>query len=397
MTTKKSFNILVLPGDHVGPEIVAEAVKILKTVEETCTSPEIEFNISYDIFGGASIDKHGVAITQEVLEKAKQADAVLFGAVGGPKWGASATSVRPEQGVLDLRKALNCWANIRPCRFPSQSLVSKSVVKENIVSGTDFIVLRENCGGAYFGPKTETEDFASDSWQYSRNEITRIARMAAYLAKTYPKRGNEKKNIPNPSPAKIISCDKANVLASSRLWRKVVQETHDKEFPEIDLVHQLADSAAMVMITKPTSLNGVILCDNTFGDILSDESAVLVGSLGLLPSASLSEIPDNYSTSSVTGKRKIATGIYEPSHGSAPDLSPNTVNPIATILSVGLMLRYTCGLGYIAEKLDDAIEHILDDKSKGGLGLGTRDLGGNLGTKEMGDLIANILKEKLSN
>lgn len=387
----KTFDILVLPGDHVGPEIVDEAVKVLHAIEQVSNSPSksplfpetpIKFNIEYEIFGGASIDKHGVPITREVLDKAQKVDAVLFGSVGGPKWGAALNGVRPEDGVLKLRQELKCWANIRPCQFISKRLEQNSVIKPDIVTGTDFIVLRENCGGAYFGPKVENDDFASDGWQYSKPEVQRIARMAGYLAKNYPTTNInfDKKSV------KITSCDKANVLASSRLWRSVVQQTHDEEFPDVELVHQLADSAAMIMITKPTSLNGIVLCDNTFGDILSDESATLVGSLGLLPSASLSCIP---------GEQKgKAPGLYEPSHGSAPDLPRNVVNPIATILSAALMLRYSCNLPEVAKLVELSIKHVLDSKDVGGLELGTKDLKGHLSTSEMGDLIVKVFKEK---
>lgn len=365
----QTFKILILPGDHVGPEVVAEAVKVLNAVAEQ--DPSLHFEFSYDIFGGASIDKHGAAITDEVIAKAKASDAVLFGAVGGPKWGAG--KVRPEEGVLGLRKALDCWANIRPCSFPCESLVSRSVIKEHVVRGTDFIVLRENCGGAYFGAKVEKEDFASDSWEYSKSEIQRIARMAAYLAKT--------KNSEKP---RVISLDKANVLAVSRLWRTVVQEIFDTEFPEVELVHQLADSAAMIMITKPTSLNGVLLCDNTFGDILSDEAAVIPGSLGLLPSASLATIPGS--------SKKQMPGLYEPSHGSAPDLPRNAANPVATILSAAMMLRYSCNAEKAAVAVERAVRLVLDDKSAGGLEIRTGDLGGTATTTEIGDAIVRALK-----
>lgn len=361
-----TFKILILPGDHVGPEVINEAVKVLKAVSQKI--PSISFEFHHDIFGGASIDKHGQPITDHVIAKAKASDAVLFGAVGGPKWGAG--NVRPEEGVLKLRKELNCWANIRPCKFPSQSLVSRSVIKEHVVRGTDFIVLRENCGGAYFGAKVETPDFASDSWEYSKPEIQRIARMAAYLAIKH-----------DPANPKVFSLDKANVLAVSRLWRNVVQEVYDQEFPNIKLVHQLADSAAMIMIAKPTSLNGVLLCDNTFGDILSDEAAVIPGSLGLLPSASLSSIP---------GKSK-SPGLYEPSHGSAPDLPPNVVNPIATILSAAMMLRYTCNDENAAALVEKAVEIVLTDSSSGGLEIKTRDLGGNATTTDVGNAVVKVL------
>lgn len=377
-----TYKILVLPGDHVGPEVIREAVKVLNCVSQSrlAVRTGLKFDIQYEIFGGASIDRYGVAVTPEVLEKAKNTDAVLLGAVGGPKWGASAA--RPEEGVLALRKALDCWANIRPCKFPSEDLVKLSVLKEDVIRGTDFIVLRENCGGAYFGDKTETPEYSSDVWGYSKADVERIARMAAYLARSHSK-------IPSP----IISCDKANVLAVSRLWRRVVQETRDKEFPDIALSHQLADSATVVMMKNPRSLNGIVLCDNTFGDILSDEAAVITGSLGLLPSASLSSIPGDRSV----GK---SPGLYEPSHGSAPDLPPNRANPVATILSVALMFRYSFDLEEVAIAIEKAVKICLDDISHGGREIRTSDLLGNATTMEMGDAISKELEsilEKISN
>lgn len=378
-----TYKVLLLPGDHVGPEVIGEAVKILNCVSESNSgiAKDIKLQVEYEIFGGASIDKHGVAVTSQVLDKAKGSDAILMGSVGGPEWASSAA--RPEQGVLDLRKTLNCWANIRPCKFPSEDLVKLSVIKEHVVRGTDFIVLRENCGGAYFGDKVETADYASDMWGYSRPEVERITRMAAYLACNSSSSSNGK-------PSRITSCDKANVLANSRLWRKVVQETHDKEFPEIPLVHQLADSATVVMMKNPRALNGVVLCDNTFGDILSDEAAVIPGSLGLLPSASLASIPDDDST-----KDKSFPGLYEPSHGSAPDLDANKVNPVATILSVALMFRYSFGSEKIAQAIEKAVKICLDDKVHGGLEIRTGDLLGNASTSEMGDAITSELKKIL--
>lgn len=376
-----AYKVLVLPGDHVGPEIIAEAVKVLKTIEEhhSVKKRGIQFEFEFEDFGGSSIDKHGVAITEDVLKKAEASDAVLFGSVGGPKWGAG--KVRPEQGVLELRKRLNCWANIRPCKFPSESLESQSVLKPDVVHGTDFIVLRENCGGAYFGPKVEEKDYASDTWGYSRSEVERITRMAGYLAKKH-----QKTNL-NGQKSKIISCDKANVLAVSRLWREVVQEVCETEFKDVELVHQLADSATVQMMKNPLSLTGIVLCDNTFGDILSDEAAVITGSLGLLPSASLSAIP---------GTGAGAKALYEPSHGSAPDLPRNAANPVATILSAALMLRYSFDLDNLASTVEKAVAHVLDSKDKGGLELRTGDIGGKASTTQLGDAIANSVSELLN-
>jgi 3-isopropylmalate dehydrogenase len=358
----KTYKILVLPGDHAGPEVVEEALKVLREVERL-KGGEVKFELHYDLFGGSSIDKHGTPITEQVLQKAEKSDAVLFGAVGGPRWDDKRP--RPESAVLALRKRLNCWANIRPCRFPCESLASISVLREDVVKGTDFIVLRENCGGAYFGEKVEHDDYASDVWGYSRPEVERITRMAGYLATKHGTR-------------RIISCDKANVLANSRLWRRVVTDVVGKEFPDVQLTHQLADSATVVMMQKPRSLNGIVLCDNTFGDILSDESAVIVGSLGLLPSASLASVP---------GDGEPRTALYEPSHGSAPDLAKGKVNPIATILSVALLFRYTVQDDEAAKAIEEAVRIVLEDTSKGGRQIRTGDLGGSASTSEMGDAI----------
>jgi len=325
--------------------------------------------------GGCSIDKHGVALTDEVLGLAKKSDAVLFGSVGGPKWGAG--KVRPEQGVLTLRKELNAFANIRPCRFASKSLINQSPLKPEIVKGADFITVRENCGGAYFGNKIEEEDFASDPWQYSRDEVERVSHVAASIA------------LQEDPPSQVISCDKANVLASSRLWRRVVSEVFARDYPQIKLSHQLADSAAMLMMKDPRSFNGVVLTDNTFGDILSDVSSVIPGSLGLLPSASVSSISKDSKTKTV--------GIYEPIHGSAPDIAGKGIaNPLAQILSASMMLRYSFGLVEEAQAIDRAIEKVLDAKDIGGLELRTRDLGGTAGTIEMGKAVRDMLESILS-
>ncbi|TVY16120.1 3-isopropylmalate dehydrogenase [Lachnellula arida] len=349
-----SYSILVLPGDGVGPEIIPEAIKVLDLIS---AHSDVKFNYETALIGGCSIDKHGVALTDEVLELAKKSDAVLFGSVGGSKWGAG--KVRPEQGVLTLRKELNTFANLRPCRFASKSLTDLSPLKPSIIEGTDFMIVRENCGGAYFGIKIEQDNFASDPWQYSREEVERVAHVAAALA------------LQHDPPQQVISCDKANVLASSRLWRRVIK-----------LSHQLADSAAMLMMKDPRSFNGVVLTDNTFGDILSDVSSVIPGSLGLLPSASLSSIK----------KDSKSVGIYEPIHGSAPDIAGKGIaNPVATILSASMMLRYSFGLVEEAEAIDRAVEKVLDAKDIGGLGIRTRDLGGTAGTVEMGKVVREVL------
>lgn len=375
-----TFNILVLEGDHIGPEVIAEAVKVLKAIEaHPAVSKEgVKFNLEFDLLGGQSIDVHGIPLTPQVIEKAKNSDAVLFGAVGGPKWGMTG-ALRPETSVLDLRKALNCWANIRPCKIPSPGVAKCSPLKESVVQGTDFIVLRENCGGVYFGEKKETPDYSHDVWGYSRWEIERIARMAAYLAR---------KHGGGSGPSKITSIDKANVLAVCRLWRDAVAKVHSAEFPDIPLFNQLSDSLALIMIKSPRSLNGIVLCDNIFGDLFSDEAAGVVGSLGFSPSASLSGIPGE-------GEGK-STGMYEPSHGSAPDLGRNQANPIATIQSAAMMLRYSFDLDSLADAIDTAISIALNDKSAGGLEIRTGDIGGTASTTEMGDAVVEALTRVLN-
>ncbi|KAH8797953.1 3-isopropylmalate dehydrogenase [Xylogone sp. PMI_703] len=372
------FNILVLEGDHIGPEVIAEAAKVLRAAEAhpAVSKKNIKFNLEFDLLGGQSIDAHGIPLTPQVIEKAKKSDAVLFGAVGGPKWGMTGT-LRPETSVLDLRKALNCWANVRPCKVPSPGVAKCSPLKESVVTGTDFIVLRENCGGVYFGAKEESADYAHDVWGYHRWEIERIARMAAYLSR---------KHGGTAGPSRITSVDKANVLAVCRLWREAVKRVHDAEFDDIPLVNQLSDSLALIMVKNPRSLNGIVLCDNIFGDLFSDEAAAVVGTLGFSPSACLAGIPED-------GK---VMGMYEPSHGSAPDLGPNKANPIATIQSAAMMLRYSCDLDFLADAIDEAISIALDDKSAGGLEVRTGDIGGKASTGEMGDAVVSALERVLN-
>lgn len=360
-------NIVVLPGDHVGKEVTDEAIKVLKAIEEA--KPEITFNFEHHLIGGAAIDATGVPLPDEALEAAKKSDAVLLGAVGGPKWGTG--SVRPEQGLLKIRKELNLYANLRPCNFASDALLDLSPIKADVVKGTDFTVVRELVGGIYFGERKEDDGsgIASDTETYSVPEVQRITRMAAFMALQH-----------NP-PLPIWSLDKANVLASSRLWRKTVEETIKNEFPTLKVQHQLIDSAAMILIKSPTTLNGIVITSNMFGDIISDEASVIPGSLGLLPSASLASLPDN----------NQAFGLYEPCHGSAPDLPENKVNPVATILSAAMMLKLSLNLfneGVIVEK---AVKNVLDS------GIRTGDLHGTNSTKEVGDAIANEVKKMLLN
>ncbi|CAB4256549.1 similar to Saccharomyces cerevisiae YCL018W LEU2 Beta-isopropylmalate dehydrogenase (IMDH), catalyzes the third step in the leucine biosynthesis pathway [Maudiozyma barnettii] len=357
--------IVVLPGDHVGTEITDEAIKVLNSISEA--RPNIKFEFQHHLIGGAAIDATGVPLPDESLEASKKADAVLLGAVGGPKWGTGA--VRPEQGLLKIRKELGLYANLRPCNFASESLLELSPLKPEYARGTDFCVVRELVGGIYFGKRKEDDGdgVAWDSEQYSVPEVQRITRMAAFMALQH-----------NP-PLPIWSLDKANVLASSRLWRKTVEETIKNEFPTLTVQHQLIDSAAMILIKNPTKLNGLVITSNMFGDIISDEASVIPGSLGLLPSASLASLPD-------TNK---AFGLYEPCHGSAPDLPKGKVNPIATILSVAMMLKLSLDMVEEGVAVEKAVKKVLDS------GVRTGDLRGTNSTSEVGDAVAAAVKEFL--
>lgn len=370
-----AFKILCLGGDHIGPEVVNEAVKVLRCIEghPAIKKKDIQFHLDHDLLGGQSIEAHGIPLTPAVIDKAKKSHAVLFGAVGSPKWDYTG-ALKPETSVLELRKTLRCWANIRPCYFPSPGVVKQSPIKEDLVKGFKLIVCRENNGGCYFSAKVEEKDYASDVWGYSRWEIERIAKMSAYLARQHADANG---------PAKITSVDKANTLKVFALWRHVVEDVHRTSFPDIPLQHQLSDSLALLMIKKPTYFNGILLCDNFMGDLFSDQAAGIIGSLGFCSSASLSSIP---------GEGELSVGMYEPSHGSAPDLPPNRANPVATIQSAGLMLRYSCGLGFLADAIDQAISVALDDKEAGGLEVRTGDIGGSASCTEMGDAVVTALQ-----
>ncbi|POR38742.1 3-isopropylmalate dehydrogenase [Tolypocladium paradoxum] len=356
-------NIVVFGGDHCGPDVVAEGVKVLKAIEQLRPSVG-RFNLQEHLLGGCSIDATGSPLTDEALAAAKSASAVLLGAIGGPEWGTG--PVRPEQGILRLRKEMGTYGNLRPCFFASDALVDSSPLKASVCRGTDFVIVRELTGGIYFGDRKE-DDGDGKAWDvepYSREEVERVARLAGFLARA---RGDKT----------VWSLDKANVLATSRLWRRVMTETFAKEFPDLKVEHQLIDSAAMIMVKNPTGLNGVVVTSNLFGDIISDEASVIPGSIGLLPSASLSGIPD--------GKSRC-NGIYEPIHGSAPDISgKGIVNPIGTILSVAMMLRYSLNLPDEAKAVEDAVKAAIDG------GLRTRDIGGSARTREVGDEVVKQL------
>ena len=329
--------VVLLPGDGIGPEITRSALEVLGAAG-------VELDYEEHVFGGVSIDVHGAALTDETLGACRSADAVLLAAVGGPKWDTTDPSRRrPEQGLLGLRKGLGLFANLRPVR-PIPALYDASPLKRELIERTNLIVVRELTGGIYFGAKTRTDDRASDDCVYTRAEIERIARVAFETARS-----------------RVTSVDKANVLETSRLWREVVRDLHAREFPNIELEHLLVDNAAMKLIAAPRHFE-VILTENMFGDILSDEAAMLTGSIGMLPSASLGG---------------DGPGLFEPVHGSAPDIAgTGAANPLAMILSAALMLRHGLQLEAQAAAVESAVERALAE------GLRTSDLGGTANTKE---------------
>ncbi|KXN86122.1 3-isopropylmalate dehydrogenase [Leucoagaricus sp. SymC.cos] len=395
----KSFRIIVLYGDGIGPEVVTEAVKVLEAVNALC--PDFELKLEPHLFGGCAIDAVGEPLPASTLKACQEADAILMGSIGGPKWGVSAP-VRPEPGLLTLRKTLGLYANIRPANLASEALLSYSPLRPDVARDTNLVVVRELIGGAYFGKRKEQNvepdpEVAWDSMIYSVAEVQRITRVAAQIA------------LAADPPLEIHSVDKANVLASSRLWRKVVSETLEKEYPQIKFDHQLVDSAAMIIVASPKRLNGVILTENLFGDIpkrlngviltenlfgdiLSDQSSVIPGSLGLLPSASLAGAPSSPSAEDF----KPTPGLYEPIHGSAPDIAGKGIaNPIGTILSAAMLLRYSLGLEKPAKAIEDAVRKVLDLPEQGGLGLRTADLGGSVHTAEVGDKVIEEVRKLL--
>jgi 3-isopropylmalate dehydrogenase len=329
--------VILLPGDGIGPEILAPAVEVLSAVGAS-------FDYEQQVFGGASIDAHGTALTDETLAACRGADAVLLAAVGGPKWDTTdPDKPRPEQGLLGLRKGLGLFANLRPVK-PIPALYDASPLRRELIEGTDLLVVRELTGGIYFGAKTRTADSASDECVYSREEIERIARVAFGAVRR-----------------RVTSVDKANVLETSRLWREVVHDVHRAEFPEVELDDLLVDNAAMQLVSNPGRFD-VIVTENMFGDILSDEAAMLTGSIGMLPSASLG----------VEGP-----AVFEPVHGSAPDIAGQGIaNPLAMFLSAALMLRHGFGMAGEAAAIESAVERALAD------GLRTPDLGGDATTAQ---------------
>ncbi|MEG6507935.1 3-isopropylmalate dehydrogenase [Methyloligella sp. 2.7D] len=362
------YNILLLPGDGIGPEVMAEVERLIQWVNET---GEAELTTETELVGGCAYDAHGEAISDEAMQKALAADAVMLGAVGGPKWDGVAYEKRPEAGLLRLRKDLELFANLRPAIcYPA--LADASSLKRDRVDGLDIMIVRELTGGVYFGEPKEITDLgngqkrAVDTQVYETYEIERIARVAFELA---AKRGNL-----------VHSAEKRNVMKTGVLWNEVVTRIHKDEFPEVELQHILADNCAMQLIRWPKQFD-VIVTDNLFGDVLSDEASMAAGSLGMLPSASLGAEDEN-------GHRKA---LYEPVHGSAPDIAGRGLaNPIATIASFAMCLRYSLDLGDLADKIEAAIADVLDK------GYRTADImqeGGNeVGTSQMGDAILASLK-----
>jgi 3-isopropylmalate dehydrogenase len=332
-----THSLLLLPGDGIGPEVMAEVERVIAFFNQR----KAQFRCEKALVGGASIDEHGTPLTGETLQKAQAADVILFGAVGGPKWDGVPYQIRPEAGLLTLRKELDLFANLRPAIcYPA--LAEASSLKRQHVEGLDILILRELTGGTYFGEPKEIvtlengERRGVDTTVYTTHEIERIARVAFDLAR---KRRN-----------KVHSAEKRNVMKTGVLWHEVVTATHVREAKDVELTHILADACAMQLVRNPKQFD-VIVCDNLFGDMLSDEAAMLTGSIGMLPSASLGA-PD-----AVTGKRKA---LYEPVHGSAPDIAgKGLANPIAAIASYAMALRYSCGLAQEADLIDKAIAGVL--------------------------------------
>ena len=353
-----NFNITLLPGDGIGPEVVGEATRVLDVIASRFGHT---FHFKERLMGGCSIDKYGSSLTDETLADCQSADAVLLGAVGGPKWDDPNAKDRPERGLLALRKGLGVFANLRPVKV-HPALIDASPLKPEKLEGVDILVVRELTGGLYFGqPKMreikDGRERAVDTLEYYDYEICRVLELAFNLA-----RGRKKK---------VTSVDKANVLESSRLWRQLATQV-GKDNPDVELEHMLVDTAAMRLITGPAWMD-VVVTENMFGDILTDEASVLAGSMGMLPSASLSE---------------AGVGLYEPIHGSAPDIAGKGIaNPVGTILSCALLLRYSLKLEAEAMSIEKAVDETITSGAR------TADLGGTLTTRLMTDEIINRIGE----
>lgn len=366
-----SHNLLMLPGDGIGPEVINEVERVIEWFNNNTSN---KFEIEKDLVGGAAYDDHGLAISNAAMDLAHKSDAIIFGAVGGPKWDNVPFEVRPEAGLLRLRKDLDLFANLRPA-ICYKALAEASSLKKELVEGLDILILRELTGGVYFGEPKEITDLpdgqkkAVDTQIYTTGEIERIARVAFDLAKT--------------RNGKVTSTEKRNVMISGVFWNNVVSEIHKNEYPEMELEHMLADACAMQLVRKPKQFD-VIVADNLFGDILSDEAAMLTGSMGMLPSASLGAINQN------TGKRNA---MYEPVHGSAPDIAGQGIsNPIAEIASFAMALRYSFNLAEEAKLIEDSISAALDQ------GVRTPDIMQDgmkkVGTKEITDTIISEMNSR---
>ncbi len=360
----KTYTLKVLAGDGIGPEIVGETLRVIDWINRTT---DLKIETSEGLMGGCSIDEHNNPLTDETLNDCKDSDAVLLGAVGGPKWDNIDYAIRPEAGLLRIRKELNLFANLRPAKV-FDALIDSSTLKPEIIKGLDIMIVRELTGDVYFGEPRGIEDLGNgqkrgvNTCVYTTSEINRVSRVAFELAK---KRSN-----------KVTSSEKANVMEVGRLWRETVTELHKDEYSDVELNHMYADNCAMQLLRDPNQFD-VILTGNLFGDILSDEAAMLTGSLGMLPSASIGD--------------EISTPLYEPIHGSAPDIAgKNIANPLATILSLAMALSYSFDSKDLGQKIEDAIAAVLDD------GLRTGDIMAKgckqVGTKEMGDAVITKLK-----
>ena len=365
----KTHSLMILPGDGIGPEVMAEVRKLILWLEQ---NESLRFEIQEGLIGGASIDAYNDPLTDETLEKCQKVDAVLLGAVGGPKWDKVAYDIRPEAGLLKIRKKMDLFANLRPA-LVFDALLDASTLKPEVVKGLDIVIVRELTGGVYFGEPRGIFDLGNgerrgvNTQVYTTSEIKRVGRIAFELAR---KRAG-----------RVCSAEKANVMDSGKLWREEMTRLHAEEYGDVELTHMYADNCAMQLLRNPRQFD-VLVTDNLFGDILSDEAAMLTGSLGMLPSASLGA-PDP-----ATGKRKA---LYEPVHGSAPDIAGKELaNPLATVLSFSMCLKYSFGLDALSDRIDRAVQAVLSS------GLRTGDIMAEgcrrAGTSEMGDALLKELQ-----
>jgi len=365
---KTEFSLVILPGDGIGPEVMSEVKKLIQWLE---VNEGLTFSITEDLVGGCAIDAYGVPLADKTLEACRKADAILLGAVGGPQWDNVEYNIRPEAGLLGLRKGLALFANIRPA-LVFDALIDASSLKPEIIKGLDIVIIRELTGGVYFGTPRGIEDLGNgerrgvNTQVYTTSEIKRVGRVAFELAR---KRGN-----------KVCSAEKANVMESGKLWREDITALHKAEYGDVELTHMYADNCAMQLLRNPRQFD-VIVTDNLFGDILSDEAAMLTGSLGMLPSASLGA--------------PGTPGLYEPVHGSAPDIAgQGKANPLATILSFSMALRYSLNRGDFADRIEAAVQAVL------GQGIRTGDIMAAgctaVSTATMGDAVLKELKKSIA-